>query len=250
MDKWILDLIFKFSGYGIAIYVIITTIIAAFLSFLIGLERHLKGEPAGISTHILLAIGCSLLMTISIWAISVADGSIDFVNGTLSNNGLNYDAARIAAGVVTGLGFLGGGVIIKDKATVKGLSTASTLWICAAIGLACGAGFVLEALVATIVTLILLLLLNIVIPRINARAPSIEVVCKNNYPFVSEIREFSEKNSILFKNIKVVECNENETKAILSFGFKTEKNLLQYLCNQFNNIEEIVSITICEKKRK
>ena len=133
MDKWILDLIFAFDGKGIILYVLITCVIACVLACFIGLERQLRGEAAGVRTHALLAIGCSLLMTISVYAIRIVDANLSFVPGELS---ISYDTSRIASGVVTGIGFLGGGVILKDRLNVRGLSTASTLWICAAIGLA------------------------------------------------------------------------------------------------------------------
>ena len=133
MDKWILSLAFSGEGIGIVWYVLITGAIAGVLSFFIGLERQLRGEVAGVRTHALLAIGCSLLMTISFYAIHLVDKNAFFADDEI---GISYDASRIAAGVVTGIGFLGGGVIIKDRLSVRGLSTASTLWICAAIGLA------------------------------------------------------------------------------------------------------------------
>ena len=127
IDKWFLSLISSetLKGWGIVIYIFLSLTISAVLSFLIGLERYRKGENAGMRTHALLAVGCAFLMTISLFALDFFD---------MSDN-QKYDISRIAAGTITGIGFLGAGVIIKDKFTVKGLSTATTLWICAAIGM-------------------------------------------------------------------------------------------------------------------
>ena len=243
MDQWLLELVFKYHGYGIAVYVLITCLIACCLGFAIGLERQLNGEPAGIRTHALLALGCSLLMSISIWAIRVADGSLDIVGGSASSD-LNYDTSRIAAGVVTGIGFLGAGVIIKDKFTVRGLSTAATLWICSAIGRATGAGFVLEAIIATGVTIIVLLFLNKLISLINSNAPSIIIIAKNDYPITQLIKDFSENNGIVLKYIKILDINEEYTTTNISFAFATDKKLLEYLCNQFRKNEEIKEIYV------
>ncbi len=155
IDRQFLHLINEWHGNGILLYVLITTSIAGVLSALIGLERQLQGEAAGIRTHALIAIASSLLMTISIWAIRMAEGNMDIVLGTI-NTGLNYDTSRIAAAAVTGIGFLGGGVIIKERFSVRGLATAATLWICTSIGLACGSGFILGAIITTAIVLVVL----------------------------------------------------------------------------------------------
>ena len=84
IERWLLHLIYEYHGYGILLYVLITNSLAGVLSFCIGLERQLRGEPAGVRTHAILAMGSSLLMTISIWAIRMADGSIDIVMGTVN----------------------------------------------------------------------------------------------------------------------------------------------------------------------
>ena len=203
IERWLLHLIYEYHGYGILLYVLITNLLAGVLSFCIGLERQLRGEPAGVRTHAILAIGSSLLMTISIWAIRMADGTIDIVMGTV-NADLNYDASRIAAGVVTSIGFLGSGVILREKFTVRGLSTASTLWICTAIGLACGAGFVFGTIISTIIVLIALIGLGKVIDIIDDKSSTVIVKAKNGYPIVEKLRDFSEVNGLMLKHVKII----------------------------------------------
>ena len=98
MDQFALHLIHEYRSYGIAIYVMLTLAVSAILSFIIGIERELRGEPAGLSTHVLISISCSLLMTLSVWAIRVADGSLNLIDGMVDVS-LNYDPSRIAAKV-------------------------------------------------------------------------------------------------------------------------------------------------------
>ena len=240
MDRWILSLVFEFEGKGIILYVLITCFIAAFLAFLIGLERQLRGEAAGVRTHALLAIGCSLLMTISIWAIRVVDGTFNFAQGFVSDASVSYDTSRIAAAVVTGIGFLGGGVIIKDKFSVRGLSTASTLWICAAIGLACGSGFVMEALIATGVTLICLIVLGKVLDTIDDHSPSVIVIAERGYPIIAEVRDFSDQNGLSLRNVRILRYEEGKLYAKINFAQRTDKTLLQYVCEQFDKLPHII----------
>lgn len=123
----------------------IRLLVAAVFGAVIGYERELRAKEAGIRTHVLVAIGSCLFMVISQFGFPDA---------------VRYDAARIAAGVVGGLGFLGGGIIMKTKNHVSGLTTAAGIWVTGAIGLASGSGMFEVALVCEIVVLICLELLN------------------------------------------------------------------------------------------
>ncbi len=105
----------------------------------IGLERELRGKPAGLRTNILICVGSALLMDLSI-RVAGPDG----------------DPGRIAAQVVTGIGFLGAGTILHTRGTISGLTSAATIWVVAAIGLTAGAGLHFEALAATVTVMIVL----------------------------------------------------------------------------------------------
>lgn len=109
-------------------------VLAAVLGGLIGLERELSGKPAGLRTNLLICVGAALL----------ADISIRFPN-LASSDVIRADPARIAAQIVSGIGFLGAGTIIQARGSVTGLTTAATLWVVAAIGMAAGSGFHVEA---------------------------------------------------------------------------------------------------------
>ena len=118
------------------------------LSGLIGLERQLHRRIAGLRTHILVALGSCLIMLTSLYVFDIY------------KKVASLDPARIAAGVITGIGFLGAGSIIRDRGGVKGLTTAASLWVVAAIGLAVGCGFISAAIVTTALTLIALFFLR------------------------------------------------------------------------------------------
>lgn len=118
---------------------------------LIGLERESYGRPAGFRTHILVCLGAALIMIVSVFGIA----AVRFPFGRPT-----YDAARIAAQVVSGIGFLGAGTIMREGSTVRGLTTAASLWVVAGIGMAVGIGAYVPALITTGLVLITLLFLS------------------------------------------------------------------------------------------
>jgi putative Mg2+ transporter-C (MgtC) family protein len=120
--------------------------LAVVLGGLVGLERKARGRQAGLRTFILVCLGSTLMMMVSLAAAGFA--------------GTNGDPGRIAAQVVTGIGFLGAGAILREGATVRGLTTAAGLWVVAGIGLAIGIGMFAEAAVVTVIVLITLVMLS------------------------------------------------------------------------------------------
>ena len=110
--------------------------VAGLLGGLIGLEREFRAKEAGVRTHFIVALGSALFMVISEFAF----------------DGKQHDAARVAAQVVSGIGFIGAGVIIFQRNVVRGITTAAGLWVAAAIGLACGDGMYPVAIAATVLT--------------------------------------------------------------------------------------------------
>jgi putative Mg2+ transporter-C (MgtC) family protein len=119
---------------------------AAFLGGLVGLEREVRGRQAGFRTNLLVALGCALVMIVSI-----AFAYHPWPHA--ANVNINVDPARVAYSVMTGIGFLGAGVIVKHEGAVRGLTTAAGLWCVAAIGLACGLGLYLVAVIAALIVL-------------------------------------------------------------------------------------------------
>ena len=147
-------------GSEIDLTVLVRLLLSSLLGGLIGLEREVHGRPAGFRTHLLVSLG-SCLFVIS---------SIEFYKlyGDFSGRiPVGVDPARIAAQVVTGIGFLGAGAIIREKASIRGLTTAACLWVAAAVGLACGAGLFGASVVVTALALASLLFLKKVENRLS-----------------------------------------------------------------------------------
>jgi len=119
----------------------ISIILAVFLGGLIGLEREIRGKVAGLRTNILICLGAAVFTIIS------RQMALD----------LGASVTRIAAQIVTGVGFLGAGAIIQDRGGIHGLTSAATIWLVASIGMACGAQFYQLALVTTLVVAIVLI---------------------------------------------------------------------------------------------
>ena len=125
-------------------------VVAALLSGLVGFERETRQKAAGLRTHMLVGLGAALFTLVGAYA-------------------LGGDPARVAAQIVTGVGFLGAGAIFRDGATVRGLTTAAGLWAVAAIGMATGAGLIAGAISATVVALVILLGLGLMERRLHRR---------------------------------------------------------------------------------
>lgn len=124
-------------------------LLSLILGGIVGYEREAQQRPAGFRTHILVCVGSALVMLISAYGF-----------GAVTGEGVVNDPARIAAQVVTGVGFLGAGTILRHGSTVIGLTTAASLWIVSGIGLAVGIGFYAGALIATFMVLVSLILLR------------------------------------------------------------------------------------------
>jgi putative Mg2+ transporter-C (MgtC) family protein len=135
--------------------------VAAALGGAIGIERELREREAGFRTHLLVSLGAALFTLVSAYAWT------DF--SFSSRNGVTYDPTRIAAQVVTGIGFIGAGAIIRFGLSVRGLTTAATLWMVAAIGMASGAGFYWAAVAGTALALLALWPLRVVSRRVFDR---------------------------------------------------------------------------------
>jgi putative Mg2+ transporter-C (MgtC) family protein len=156
---------------------------------IIGFERSSRHQVAGLRTHILIAVGATLLMLLSIWLPQ------EF------NSLKNGDPGRMAAQVVSGIGFLGAGAILRLGNNVRGLTTAASLWLIAAVGLAIGAGMFIAAAGAEALSLITLFILDILEKRL--------------FP--------SERNKILELQYKHSSPDTGETLEILkSFGIRTQ----------------------------
>ena len=151
-------------------WVLIFRLLAAgLLGGIIGLEREFRAKEAGVRTHFIVALGSALFMIISEFAFE----------------GKQHDAARVAAQVVSGIGFIGAGVIIFQRNVIRGVTTAAGLWVAAAIGLACGDGMYPVAIAATILTVSCLEMMHFVNLHYNEKVVDITLVPNKPYDLPS-----------------------------------------------------------------
>ena len=143
---------------------ILRIFIAGLLGGAIGLVREYRAKEAGLRTHFLVGLGSGLFMVLS------AHGFDDVV----LNEAIRHDVSRIAAQVVSGIGFIGAGCIIFQKHAVRGLTTAAGLWVAAAIGMAAGAGMYAVAVAATLMVIVCLELMNFLHRHISPRHHEME----------------------------------------------------------------------------
>ena len=195
------DIIIKFFNNNLGVFGnillgLICIILACILSGIIGFERESRGHAAGFRTHILVSAGSALIMYLSIYGFSS-----------------NHDPARLAAQVVTGIGFLGAGAIMKTGLDIKGLTTATTLWIVMAIGLACGSGKFIIAILATIIVLVVLKSLRKFEKRAQAKNPQISMICDNNFT-VKILKDAAIKYNVTIKTISTTICTYNGVDAV------------------------------------
>ncbi|MFT5207409.1 MAG: putative Mg2+ transporter-C (MgtC) family protein [Candidatus Omnitrophota bacterium] len=136
---------------------IIRLLVAALFGALVGLERELQGHPAGLRTHLLVCLGSALILVTNIKLFEQY------------NNQTTMDVTRMGAQVVSGIGFLGAGTIIRASDRIRGLTTAATLWSVAAIGLAVGSGLYLAGGVTTVIVVVALTLFRPMVDKIAAQ---------------------------------------------------------------------------------
>ena len=181
-------------------------IICFLLSSCIGVERQFRRRLVGLRTIILVSLGSFLFVRFS-YAFP------------------DSDMTRVAAQIVTGIGFLGAGAIIKDNKSVKGLTTAATLWCAAALGILCAAGLLFEAAVGTLIVLFTNIVLRTINSKINALSGNIEynmysydIICesKSEKEVLKKIRETAKKHESIINNIETSETENGNVKIELS----------------------------------
>ncbi len=150
--------------------IILRVLVGAALGMVVGYERERQDQPAGLRTHMILVIGATLAMVLSV-----------NVGYLYARPGTPSDPGRIAAQVISGIGFLGAGAILRYGFTVKGLTTATSLWTMAIVGMTVGAGYYLVGVVTTALILVVLFLLNIIENRFLRTSVSRFISVEANY---------------------------------------------------------------------
>ncbi len=176
--------------------------LAVLLSGVIGLEREMANRPAGFRTHVLVGAGSTLIMIVSL--------RMPFIY-----QGVQADPGRIAAQVVSGIGFLGAGTILREGPTIRGLTTAASLWVSSAIGLAAGAGLYLESCAGTGIVIITLIALSWVEKSLlSRRLSSITVVMDDKPGQIGRVATTLGARNINIKSVNISEVEEEQQIAV------------------------------------
>lgn len=221
---------------------------ALLLGFAIGLEREMTNKYAGLRTNILVCLGACIFTIISIYGFpTFADGD----NVIVSQATGVRDTARIAAQVVTGIGFIGAGTVFRHGASIFGLTTAATLWIAASIGMACGAGMYAVAIFGTVLSILTLVSIRVFEKNIlisstkNTKRLKVNISCINEKS--EDIYNYLVENYTHLREIskKLNKQDENLTKINVILDVVGRKPI-QTMYKTFQKIEGIESISIQE----
>lgn len=174
----------------------------------IGLERSLHGRPAGFRTHALVCLASALLMLVSAY-------QSDWLGASPSET-FRTDPTRVAQGIMTGIGFLGAGVIFKEGLTVRGLTTAASIWITAAIGVMFGIGFYFPAILATVATLGTLAVFR----YIEAQIPS--------HSFAHHVIRFARDRVLPEEKVRALIAEEGFSIANMSYRLDSDGAFFEY----------------------
>ncbi|MFW6188865.1 MAG: MgtC/SapB family protein [Planctomycetota bacterium] len=212
--------------------------IAALLGAGVGWERERHGRPAGLRTHLLLCLGCALVMLMSLYVPSL------FFQYEPGAN-VRVDASRIAAQVVSGLGFLGAGAIIVLGQRIRGLTTAACIWVTAAIGLAVGAGYLMPAIFAWGVTLFALMVVGTWERRMERKDQYIGLTMQfaQSGRRIEDLRELLDEHGMQLLEY-TVDREEEKATYRLALRYETEPDfeaLTDELCSQMED-EDIRSV--------
>ncbi|MDF9829656.1 MgtC/SapB family protein [Parabacteroides sp. PF5-6] len=184
--------------------VVLRLVISFVLGGLIGVERQMRRRDAGMRTFTLICVGSTAAMLISIW---IPQTYPDFLNG---------DPGRIAAQVLTGIGFLGAGAIIQNRGSIQGLTTAACIWVVAVIGLAAGAGMFVAAGVTTVATLFVLLSMERLEKRmfLDGVNKILAISCNTSTPELKRIRQILESKNVYIVSFSYENDYEKQTSVI------------------------------------
>lgn len=189
--------------------VILRLILAIIVGGLIGYEREYKNRPAGFRTHILVCVGATVISMIQLYSIEETTNMI--IQYPVLSSALKADIGRLGAQVITGVGFLGAGTIMHDKGSVKGLTTAASLWVVACIGLAVGLGYYFLVITSTVGVFLILVTLKQFETRFfqKSKIQKLEVQYENRVELVTHMEEYFSRKNIKVQNIEF-EIDEDE----------------------------------------
>lgn len=211
----------------------VRVLVALVLSGIIGFEREMNNHSAGFRTHILVGVGACLMMLLSLFG---------FVSFMEEYDNVRFDPARIPSYVISGIGFLGAGTIIVYGGTIRGLTTAASIWTVAGIGLVVGAGMYGPAVFTTLIILLSLVFLNNFEKMFTkSRSSSVmEIVALNDLK-IQDVVAIAEKYELSIKNVEIVKSENNVRRIFIKTDPVTDTDQLA-LYEEISRIEQVRNI--------
>ena len=198
--EWVQTLTYNGWPFGNLILVVLAILLSVLLCGAIGMEREWRGRSAGLRTHLLVGVGSCIIMIISIYGFPAIAP--------------NRDVARLAAQIITGVGFLGAGAIMHRNSGVRGLTTAGTIWIVMAIGIACGSFNFIIAIVATLVIFFILVSVRKVETRINKKKPTIVLTAPIDKAVMEKILNVAKAFNARIEGLKTELIEEKDNQEV------------------------------------
>lgn len=215
--------------------ILLRILLGAALGAVIGYERERDNQPAGLRTHMILVIGATLAMVLSV--------NLGYL---FARPGTPADPARLAAQVISGIGFLGAGAILRYGYNVKGLTTATSLWTMAIVGMAVGAGYYLIGVVTTALMLVVLGLLNVIENRFVRTSVSryIAIQADYNKGVVKEIRQLVNEFSDDLTSFTIQKNVKSKRLRIQIVARISRNQSLEELVDALSDIEGVRSLKV------
>ena len=226
---------------GNLVLCIIAMLLSVILCGAIGIEREKRGRSAGLRTHLLVGVGSCMIMIISIYGFPL------IYNGETI---MNRDIARLAAQVIAGVGFLGAGAIIHRNSGTRGLTTAATIWIVMAIGLACGSMNFLLAIGGTLLILVVLTLFRKFEGKINKKSPLIILKASSDAPVTAKIVDVAHSLDCVIDDLQVEVLSESELELTFLAVSKTNDTPTAELIALLEKIDGVKSVGIINSHTK
>jgi putative Mg2+ transporter-C (MgtC) family protein len=209
--------------------ILLKLVLAVALGGLVGLERESSHKPAGFRTNILICVGSAMMMILSGLLLGGSEGS-----GT--------DLTRIAAGVITGIGFIGAGTIIQARGSIVGLTTAATLWAMAGLGLVIGAGYYLVSVIFTAIIILTLVIFRYIEENYLKRSLYIYYLkAKYSKDILNNVKKLALHEGVKFDELSL---KKEENFAILNLSFQAIEEKEQKFNKSLLNLAEILEIKI------
>lgn len=224
------------SHFGEWWELVIRLAVACLCGAVIGYERSLRQKEAGLRTHIILALGSALVMIVSKY------GFTDIVQA-YADYKVQVDVSRVASNIMTGVGFLGAGVIFVRGGTIKGLTTAAGIWACAGIGICVGAGMYAIGIIATLLLLLIQIILHKFLPASETMENNIITFTANNHEILAQIKDFLVSNNIKVITLETKQRHDNSIHVAMTI--KIAKNMtLESILTMMHDIDGIKEFSI------